>query len=131
MGMRDGAQVMNKPGLRSFPVALPAALSGALLWGAAACAVGALAACQPAQSASSQPTISLRMRGTPAGATVVIDEEALGTLDFVAAHGVALPPGVHHVTVKATGYFPSDVAVDARPGSPPVALEVALVPVPD
>src|SRR5580704_2947764 len=88
---------------------------------------GALAGCQPAQSAAHQPTISLRMRGTPSGATVIIDEEALGTLDFVAAHGVALPPGVHHVTVKATGYFPSDVAVDARPGSPPVALEIALI----
>ena len=84
-----------------------------------------------AQPRASQPTISLRLRGTPAGATVIIDEEALGTLDFVAAHGVALPPGLHHVTVKANGYFPSDVAVDAQPGSPPVALAIALVPVPD
>jgi hypothetical protein len=71
------------------------------------------------------------MRGTPSGATVIIDEEALGSLDFVAAHGVALPPGVHHVTVKATGYFPSDVAVDAQAGSKPVALQIALVPIPD
>jgi PEGA domain len=92
---------------------------------------GALAAaCEPAR-APAQPTISLRLRGTPPSATVVIDEEALGTLDFVAAHGVALPPGLHHVTVKAAGYFPSDQAVDARPGSPPVLVEVALVPVPD
>ena len=99
--------------------------------GAAACAlVAALASCQPAQ-APNQPTISLRIRGTPASATVIIDEEALGTLDFVSAHGVALPPGVHHVTVKAAGYFPSDTAVDAQPGSAPVALQVALVPVPD
>jgi PEGA domain len=89
-----------------------------------------LGACGPAR-APAQPTISLRIRGTPASATVVIDEEALGTLDFVAAHGVALPPGLHHVTVKAMGYFPSDQAVDARPGSPPVQVEVALVPVPD
>jgi hypothetical protein len=71
------------------------------------------------------------MRGTPASATVIIDEEALGTLDFVAAHGVALPPGMHHVTVKAPGYFPSDTAVDAQPGSAPVALQIALIPVPD
>jgi|HubBroStandDraft_5_1064220.scaffolds.fasta_scaffold325231_2 hypothetical protein len=106
---------------------LPPVLSSALFCGVTA---GVLVACQPAQSAS-QPTISLRLRGTPAGATVIIDEEALGTLDFVAAHGVALPPGLHHVTVKANGYFPSDVAVDAQPGSPPVALAVALVPVPD
>ena len=77
------------------------------------------------------PTISLRIHGTPASATVVVDEEALGSLDFVEAHGVALPPGLHHVTVRATGYFPADQSVDARPSSPPVHLEVALVPIPD
>jgi hypothetical protein len=88
------------------------------------------AACVPPQ-APAQQTISLRVRGTPPSATVVVDEEALGTLDFVAAHGVALPPGMHHVTVTARGYFPSDTEVDARPGSPPVRLEVALTPVPD
>jgi hypothetical protein len=99
-------------------------LSGALLAGVAS------TACGPAR-APAQPTISLRVRGTPASATVVVDEEALGTLDFVSAHGVALPPGLHHVTIKANGYFPSDQAVDARPGSAPVQLEVALVPVPD
>ena len=97
--------------------------------GAALCCA-ALGACGPARSAA-QPTISLRIRGTPPGAAVIIDEEALGTLDFVSAHGVALPPGVHHVTVKAAGYFPSDQTVEAKPGSPPVALAVALVPVPD
>jgi PEGA domain len=123
MGMRDGAQVMNITNLHS----VSSLLGPALTWGAVAVA---LVACQPAQSAS-QPTVSLRIRGTPSGATVIIDEEALGTLDFVAAHGVALPPGLHHVTVKASGYFPSDVAVDAQPGSKPVALEVALVPVPE
>ena len=69
----------------------------------------------PAQSPT-PPTVSLRMQGTPADATVIIDDEALGTLDFVAAHGVALPPGVHHVTVKAAGYFPWDREVEAEAG---------------
>jgi|SRR5580704_3742975 hypothetical protein len=97
-----------------------------------AVSIGSVAsfACTPPQ-APAQPTISLRMAGTPPGATVIIDEEALGTLDFVAAHGVALPPGVHHVTVKAGGYFPSDSEVNAQPGSPPVRLQIALTPVPD
>jgi hypothetical protein len=89
-----------------------------------------VASCEPAK-APPQPTVSLRMRGQPLGATVVIDDEALGSLEFVAAHGVALPPGVHHVTVTAQGYFPWDREVDARPGSPPIALDVALIPVPD
>jgi len=130
--MRDRVQVMNIKRLGSVLPTRASVLDAAGAIGAMSAVVvaGALVACQPAQSAS-QPTISLRVRGTPSGATVIIDEEALGTLDFVAAHGVALPPGLHHVTVKATGYFPSDTAVDARPGSAPVALEIALVPVPD
>jgi hypothetical protein len=73
------------------------------------------------------------MRGGPPNASVTIDDEPLGALDFVAAHGVALPPGLHHVTVKAQGYFPWDREVDAqvRAGSPPITLDVALTPVPD
>ncbi len=77
------------------------------------------------------PTVSLRMRGQPADAVVVIDDQALGTLELVMAHGVALPPGVHHVTVKADGFFPWDREVEAKLGQGPVQLEVALTPVPD
>jgi hypothetical protein len=120
MGMRDERD--HHEMLRFFR-SLPVGLSSLVVW-------VLWAACVPPQ-APAQPTISLRVRGTPLSATVIVDEEALGTLDFVAAHGVALPPGVHHVTVTARGYFPSDTEVDARPGSPPVRLEVALTPVPD
>jgi hypothetical protein len=86
--------------------------------------------CAPAKEAS-RPTVSLRLRGGPPDAMVIVDDEPLGSLEFVAAHGVALPPGVHFVTVKAPGYFPWDREVDAKPGSPAVALEVALTPLPD
>jgi hypothetical protein len=89
-----------------------------------------LSACAPAQ-APTVKTVSLRMQGTPPEASVVIDEELVGQLDFVQAHGVALPPGLHHVTVKAGGYFPMDREVEAKPGSPPIRLEVALTAVPD
>jgi hypothetical protein len=92
--------------------------------------VSVVVGCEPAK-APTQPTISLRLRGAPLDATVIVDDEPLGSLEFVAAHGVALPPGVHHVTVKAPGYFPWDQEVDAKPGSPLIALEVALTPVPD
>jgi PEGA domain-containing protein len=120
MGMRDDREHSE---MICFSRAMPVGISSLVLWLLSA-------SCVPPQ-APAQPTISLRVRGTPPSATVVVDEEALGTLDFVAAHGVALPPGVHHVTVTARGYFPSDTEVDARPGSPPVRLEVALTPVPD
>jgi PEGA domain len=121
MGIRDALQALDIPRICRATPALRLPLVGVGL---------VVVACTPPQ-APAQPTISLRVRGTPASATVIVDEEALGTLDFVAAHGVALPPGVHHVTVKALGYFPSDAEVDARPGSPPVRLEFALTPVPD
>jgi hypothetical protein len=104
---------------------VPAALAGLALAAAlSACAV------QPAANVR-RPTVSLRMRGTPPDAAVIIDEETVGQLEFVAAHGVALPPGVHHVTVKATGYFPWDREVDAKEGSAPIRLDVVMTPVPD
>ncbi len=91
----------------------------------------ALAGCPPPYAQSAAPTVSLRVHGAPADATVVIDDNALGTFDFVAAHGVALPPGVHRVSVTASGYFPWDRVVEAKPGSPMIRLDVVLVPIPD
>jgi hypothetical protein len=89
-----------------------------------------LGGCAPAV-APARPTVSLRFHGGPPSATVVIDEETLGTFDFVAARGVALPPGVHHLTVTAEGYFPWDREVTAKPGSPPIRLDVAMTRIPD
>jgi hypothetical protein len=88
------------------------------------------AGCAPARSAGA-PTVSLRVQGAPPGATVAIDDNALGTFDFVSAHGVALAPGTHRITVAASGYFPWDRAVEAKAGSEPILLQVTLVPVPD
>jgi hypothetical protein len=92
--------------------------------------VSLLPGCRPPLVAA-KPKVSLRMAGTPADATVIIDDEVVGSLDLVAAHGVALPVGVHHVTVKASGYFPWDREVKAVEGQAPIRLEVALAPVPD
>ncbi len=87
-----------------------------------------LAACGGAPASA---TVSLRMRGTPADASVVIDDHPVGTLGLVSAHGVALPPGTHRISVSAPGFFPWDRVVQAPEGGPPLALDVALVPVPD
>jgi hypothetical protein len=96
-----------------------AALVALILWG-----------CRPPLVAAT-PRVSLRMTGTPADATVIIDEEKVGSLDLVAAHGVALPVGVHHVTVEARGYFTWDREVFAVEGKTPIRFEVALTRVPD
>jgi hypothetical protein len=95
-----------------------------------AAAPGLLAACEPAE-APSHATVSLRLQGAPPDATVVIDDQDIGPLGFVESHGVALPPGKHHISVTAPGYFPWDKAVDAKPGDPLVRFAVVLVPVPD
>lgn len=76
------------------------------------------------------------MAGSPARATVTIDDQLVGELAYVADRGVALPPGVHHVTVSAPGYFPLDREIDAKvanaSGRPaPLRLDVKLVPIPD
>jgi hypothetical protein len=103
----------------------------ALLAATALAAVAAGAgACKPPENPK-PPTVSLRMRGSPRDAAVIIDDQAIGQLDFVTARGVALPLGVHYVTVKAQGYLPWDRAVEAKEGAGPIVLDVALIPEPD
>ncbi|WP_394839148.1 PEGA domain-containing protein [Pendulispora rubella] len=76
-------------------------------------------------------TVSLRMKGEPAAATVTVDDQWIGTLARVTRFGVALPPGRHRITVEAPGHFPWDRLVEVKEGDAPVQLDVALVPVPD
>jgi hypothetical protein len=82
-------------------------------------------------SACAVRTTSLRVKGAELDASVTVDDRPLGSLAYVSAHGVALPPGQHRVTVEKTGYFPWDKLVDAHDGDPPVVLDVQLVKIPD
>jgi PEGA domain len=116
MGMRHGAKALGIHGVFAA-VLLPFA-------------VGIGIGCEPARTAR-MPTVSVRVRGEPPDAAVLIDDNALGTLDFVAAHGVALVPGTHRVTVAASGYFPWDQVVEAKVGSGPISLQVTLIRIPD
>jgi hypothetical protein len=50
-------------------------------------------------------------------------------LAFVAAHGVALPPGKHRVTVEKPGYFPWDKLVEGH--GELIKLDVALTKIPE
>ena len=74
-------------------------------------------------------TVSLRVQGNVPDAQVTIDDIAVGNLAYVAAHGVALPPGRHRVTVERAGYFPWDAVIEAQ--DEPVHLQIKLVPIPD
>jgi hypothetical protein len=71
----------------------------------------------------------VRKPKTPADATVIIDEEYIGPLAYVAARGVRLPVGTHRITIEREGYFPYDAIVVAD--RKPIKLEVKLTPVPD
>ena len=94
---------------------------------ALALAAPVLASCKLA--AYAQPTVSLRVRGNVADAHVTIDDIRIGVLGYVSAHGVALPPGKHRVTVEKLGFFPWDALVEAK--DDPIYLQVMLVPIPD
>lgn len=85
----------------------------------------------PSCAPKAPETVSMRVRGGPPNATVTIDDRFVGTLAVVAARGVALPVGHHHVTVEAAGFFPWDKAVEAAPGQGPLRLDVTLLPIPD
>lgn len=93
-----------------------------------ALAAPALSACGP----SLRPAVTLRLKipkTAPADASVIIDEEYVAPLGYVAAHGVRLPEGEHRITVQKDGYFPWDKLVVA--GRDPIQLDVELVPIPD
>lgn len=90
-----------------------------------------LGAC-PGCSAPLRPAVSLSVayaKPTPPDASVTIDEQYIGPLGYVAAHGVRLPEGEHRISVTKAGYFPWDRLVTA--GRDPIKLEVALEPIPD
>jgi hypothetical protein len=103
---------------RRAPFAAAAALAFAL----------ALPSCQ-LTAYSTAPTVSLRVTGNIADAHVTIDDIPVGALGYVAARGVALPPGKHRITVERAGYFPWDTLVEAK--DDPIYLQITLVPIPD
>jgi hypothetical protein len=81
-----------------------------------------------------QPVAAVSMsmsyaKATPPDASVSIDEQYIGPLGYVAAHGVRLPEGEHRISVTKAGYFPWDRLIVAD--THPVKLEVALEPIPD
>jgi hypothetical protein len=71
----------------------------------------------------------VRAKASPKDASVHIDEEFVGPLYYVAAHGVRLPTGKHRITITKDGYFPWDREVEAD--RQPLVLDVELVKIPD
>jgi hypothetical protein len=84
-----------------------------------------------AAGCASASTVSFRMTSNVPSASVTIDDQLLGSAAFVQKHGVAMPPGIHRVTVEKPGYFPVDKEVTAREGDAFVRLDVTLEKIPD
>jgi PEGA domain len=104
-------------------VALTAAAALALLL------ILSLTSCEPGVG---RPAVSLslaREAQSPRDAAVLIDEEYIGPLGYVAARGVRLPIGKHRITVEKPGYFPWDRLVEADRDA--IHLEIQLEPIPD
>lgn len=89
-----------------------------------------LIACAPAKP----PTTSLRLlpaADAPKRAKVTIDDQPIGSLEFITKRGAALPPGKHRITIEADGYLPFDTEVDAGDKGGLIKLDVKLVKTPD
>jgi len=88
-----------------------------------------LTSCEPGVG---RPAVSLslaREAKSPRDAAVLIDEEYIGPLGYVAARGVRLPIGKHRITVEKPGYFPWDRLVEADRDA--IHLDIQLEPIPD
>ncbi len=102
-------------------------LAGALGF-AIAIAVALLSGCAGDLKAAVSLKV-VRSPETPRDASVVIDEQYIGPLGVVAAHGVRLPVGEHRISVEKNGFFPFDQLVEADRQD--ILLRVKLEPVPD
>jgi len=90
--------------------------------------LGACPGCGPQPRAAVSLSMAYAQK-TPADASVSIDEQYIGPLGYVAAHGVRLPEGEHRISITKAGFFPWDRLV--RAGMQPIKLDVALEPIPD
>lgn len=90
--------------------------------------LGACPGCGPQPRAAVSMSMSYE-KPTPPDASVTIDEQYIGPLGYVAAHGVRLREGEHRISVTKAGYFPWDRLVTA--GRDPIKLDVKLEPIPD
>ncbi len=93
------------------------------------CALAYLACLSACGATSTYAVHFKRHPKTPGSASVIVDEQYVGPLAYVAAHGIRVESGEHRISIEKDGYFPYDQLVQAEQGI--IQLEVELVPIPD
>ena len=79
--------------------------------------------------ASTQTAPRLQVIAQPDDARVYVDDAYFGSARVLSAQPKALAPGLRRVTVQASGYFPHDLEVKAKPGT--TKIEISLRPIPN
>ena len=69
-------------------------------------AAAAAAGCAGANGTVRGPTGGIKLRCTPAEATVYVDDEYRGACTLFARRALPLAPGDHRLQVDASGHFP-------------------------
>jgi hypothetical protein len=93
-------------------------------------AATSLQGCGPSLRAASTMKLK-RSAETPKDASVIIDEQYVGPLAYVAARGVRLPEGEHRLSVEKEGYFPYDTIIEVDGREQLITIDVELTPIPD
>ncbi len=87
-----------------------------------------LTGCATAGLRTAVPVAFEVARGTPEDALVIVDEEIVGPLGYVARRGVRVSTGEHRVSVQKEGYFPWDALVTADRGQVRLAVKLERIP---
>ena len=127
--MNESHDGVRRPGRAKTSTKLTAVLAvGGTVAFVVAIALTLLGGCSDGLNAAVSLKVA-RSPETPRDASVIIDEQYIGPLGYVAAHGVRLRVGEHRVSVEKNGYFPFDRLVVADRDD--LRIDVKLEPVPD
>lgn len=86
-----------------------------------------MSACAGVQRPSDPPA-ELRVIAEPAHATVLVNEQFVGSARVLEKRPYAMRPGKKRITIQASGHFPHDLELDLPPGV--TTLKIKLRPVP-
>ena len=88
-----------------------------------------LSGCGTSQYGKEGPRGTVRFKGEPGDALLIVDETHLGPIGMFEESGVKLRPGSHRIVVQKEGFFPEYRIIEVTKDSL-TTLEIALREVP-